>query len=58
MPSFGCLEKEIVSKLLHLYTKRSKNVISTSLPADSDPSFGYLPIAPPLPTIEMDTSTL
>jgi len=33
MSSYGDLKKEIVSKPLHVYTKHSKNVASTSLHA-------------------------
>jgi len=57
MPSSEDLEKEIVPKLLQLYTKHSKDVVSISLPADLEstttdhdpPHSASLPTNPPFP---------
>jgi len=66
MPSSGDLGKEIVFKLLQVYTKRSNNVIFTSLfaypkfiAADFNPFHSVsLSTALLLRTVEMDTSAL
>jgi len=64
MYSSGDLEKEIVPKLLQVYTKHFKNVVSTSLPANiesttADPDLPHsasLPTDPSLSTVEMHIS--
>ena len=56
-------KKQTVPKSLHVFTRRLKNVVYTSLPADpkstvidhNSPHSPSLPTAPPLSTIEMDT---
>ena len=65
MHSSENLKKEVVPKLLQMYTKHSKNMVFTSLPPDPEsiaadpdpPYFGSLPTDSLLPTIEKDTST-
>jgi len=64
MSSSGDLEKDIVRKLLQVYTKCFKDVVSTSLRADLEsittnldpPHSASLPTDPSLSTAEMDTS--
>ena len=64
MPSSENLEKEIIPKSLQVFTRCPKNVVSTSLPTDSEstvidpglPNSISLPTAPLLSTVETDTS--
>jgi len=61
MPSSGSLEKDIAPKLLQVYIKRYKDVsVLHSLLIQSLQLLIMIllivPIDPPLPTVEMDTS--
>ena len=61
MPCSENLKKEIVSKSKHVYTKRFKDVVSTSLLANPEsiivahdpPRSAYVPTDSPLLTVEM-----